>query len=67
MYIETTVQAGLLDPTPQVPPTGALPHRHARIHAVYGTHSARNITSWRTYLPEDCVLTMIKMGWDHTT
>jgi hypothetical protein len=28
--------------------------------------SAGNIQSWRAYLPEDCIGTMIKMGWDRT-
>jgi hypothetical protein len=29
--------------------------------------SVGNIRTWRTYLPEDCVNTMIKMRWDQTT
>jgi hypothetical protein len=29
--------------------------------------SANNIIQWRSYLPEDCVKTMIQMGWDSTT
>jgi hypothetical protein len=29
--------------------------------------SERNILHWMTYLPEDCVRTMIRMGWDVTT
>ena len=29
--------------------------------------SVGNIREWRTYLPEDCVNTMIKMRWDQTT
>jgi hypothetical protein len=29
--------------------------------------SANNILQWRTYLPEDCIQTMIHMGWDVTT
>jgi hypothetical protein len=28
--------------------------------------SAGNIQAWRSYLPEDCIGTMIKMGWDRT-
>jgi hypothetical protein len=28
--------------------------------------SAGNIQTWRAYLPEDCIGTMIKMGWDRT-
>jgi hypothetical protein len=25
--------------------------------------SAQTVAVWRSYLPEDCVATMIKMGW----
>jgi hypothetical protein len=33
-----------------------------------GTANSReNVSRWRTYLPEDCVRTMIAMGWDITT
>lgn len=29
--------------------------------------SARNILVWKTYLPPDCIKTMIAMHWDITT
>jgi hypothetical protein len=29
--------------------------------------SERNILEWMTYLPEDCIRTMIRMGWDVST
>jgi hypothetical protein len=29
--------------------------------------SEKNILAWMTYLPPDCVQTMIKMGWDAST
>jgi hypothetical protein len=29
--------------------------------------SENNILQWMSYLPEDCVKTMIQMGWDITT
>jgi hypothetical protein len=29
--------------------------------------SERNIRLWRSYLPPECVETMINMGWDKTT
>jgi hypothetical protein len=29
--------------------------------------SEENILQWMSYLPEDCVRTMIAMGWDVTT
>ncbi len=34
---------------------------------VNSMRSLGNIRRWRSYLPEDCVDTMIKMGWDQTT
>jgi hypothetical protein len=29
--------------------------------------SEKNVRQWMAYLPEDCVRTMIQMGWDVTT
>lgn len=29
--------------------------------------SEENILQWMSYLPEDCIRTMILMGWDVTT
>jgi hypothetical protein len=28
---------------------------------------AKNIFLWSSYLPHDCVQSMIRMGWHHTT
>lgn len=28
--------------------------------------SAQNIALWKSYLPDDCVETMISMGWDRS-
>jgi len=41
--------------------------RATRVHEPYTVRSNRNILYWRSFLPEECVLTMIKMGWDRTT
>ncbi len=30
-------------------------------------HSENNILQWMSYLPEDCIRTMVLMGWDVTT
>jgi hypothetical protein len=30
-------------------------------------HSEKNILQWMTYLPEDCIRTMVLMGWDINT
>jgi hypothetical protein len=32
-----------------------------------GVRSAGNIETWQSYLPETCVDTMVKMGWDQAT
>ena len=29
--------------------------------------SERNVGEWMSYLPQDCVETMIRMGWDIST
>ena len=29
--------------------------------------SVKNILDWNSYLPVDCVRTMVKMGWDYKT
>ena len=29
--------------------------------------SAANIAKWSTYLPPDCVQSMVRMGWDDST
>jgi hypothetical protein len=31
------------------------------------TCSAKNIQTWESYLPHDCVQSMIYMGWDRST
>jgi hypothetical protein len=30
-------------------------------------HSEKNILTWMTYLPQDCIEMMIRMGWDCST
>jgi hypothetical protein len=35
------------------------------IHAV--GRSTENIADWTSYLPADCIETMVSLGWDHTT
>jgi hypothetical protein len=62
------------DASPRVP-TFAVPHVHLSDYAtkiaqrairVDSVRSVGNIRLWSSYLPEDCVNTMIKMGWDRT-
>jgi hypothetical protein len=38
-----------------------------RANDVDTARSEENILQWMSYLPEDCVRTMIAMGWDVTT
>jgi hypothetical protein len=39
----------------------------SRENAVDIAHSENNILQWMSYLPEDCIRTMVLMGWDITT
>lgn len=43
------------------------PLRRVPLSPEAAARSARNIALWRSYLPADCVRTMIRMGWDQTT
>jgi|GEM_PF-4028156 len=35
------------------------------IHAA--GRSTENIADWASYLPAECIETMVSLGWDHTT
>jgi hypothetical protein len=48
-------------------PSGAAAPVEARINDADKARSEQNILQWMSYLPEDCVKTMIEMGWDVTT
>jgi hypothetical protein len=37
------------------------------MQACDAAHSEKNIAEWSSYLPADCVNTMISMGWDVST
>jgi hypothetical protein len=39
----------------------------APLNGADAVRSEENILQWMSYLPEDCVRTMIDMGWDITT
>ena len=47
------------------------PHDNLSIHvplrAADAKRSVKNIEQWNSYLPADCVRTMVRMGWDYTT
>ncbi len=67
MKIETQEQHQQIDKALHVPLADSWAPRVVRAHEPYAARSTRNIQYWRSFLPEDCVITMIKMGWDRTT
>jgi hypothetical protein len=48
-------------------PSEAATAVEGRVHRDQTARSEENILQWMSYLPEDCVKTMIEMGWDITT
>jgi hypothetical protein len=40
---------------------------HIPFRAADAKWSLQNIMRWNSYLPADCVRTMVRMGWDYTT
>jgi hypothetical protein len=40
---------------------------HVPLRAADARRSVKNILQWNSYLPSDCVRTMVRMGWDYTT
>jgi hypothetical protein len=38
-----------------------------RANEADAARSDRNMLQWMSYLPQDCIRTMIAMGWDVTT
>ncbi len=67
MKFETKEQHRQIDRALHVPFASPAASRVVREHEPYVVRSARNIAYWRSFLAEECVLTMIKMGWDRTT
>jgi hypothetical protein len=49
------------DPSEATAPVGV------SVNEDYAARSEENIQKWMSYLPEDCINTMIEMGWDVTT
>jgi hypothetical protein len=48
-------------------PSDAAAPAEARVNDADIARSEDNILRWMSYLPEDCVRSMIQMGWDLTT
>ena len=40
---------------------------HIPLRAADAKRSVNNILEWNSYLPANCVRTMVRMGWDYTT
>jgi hypothetical protein len=40
---------------------------HVPLRAADARRSVRNILQWNSYLPANCVRSMVRMGWDYTT
>jgi hypothetical protein len=48
-------------------PSDAAAAAEARVRDAETARSEENILQWMSYLPEDCIRTMIEMGWNVTT
>jgi hypothetical protein len=48
-------------------PSDAAAPVEAQVNENDAARSEENILKWMQYLPEDCIRTMIEMGWDVTT
>jgi hypothetical protein len=66
MEPDTLVQQQDIDELPEEP-TEAAATIEGRVNQDDAARSEQNILQWMSYLPEDCVKTMIEMGWDITT
>jgi hypothetical protein len=49
------------------PVSDSTTENHEREGEADGGRAAQNISLWASYLPPDCVKSMIAMGWDRTT
>ena len=64
--METTKSAQQPVEPPEEPSEAAAPV-DGRPTEADTARSNENVLQWMTYLPEDCIRTMIAMGWDITT
>jgi hypothetical protein len=64
--METSTLMQNFDELPGEPPEAAAPVE-VRANEDDVARSEENILQWMSYLPEDCIRTMIDMGWDVTT
>jgi hypothetical protein len=66
MEPDTVVQKQDFLELPGEPSDAATP-AEARLNDADTARSEENILQWMSYLPEDCIRSMIEMGWDVTT
>ena len=66
MEPDTLVQQQDFAEVPGEPSDAAAPVE-ARVNHDDPARSKENILQWMSYLPEDCIRTMIEMGWDVST
>jgi hypothetical protein len=66
MEPDTLAQQQDIDEPPEESSEGAAAVE-GRVNPHDAARSEENILQWTSYLPEDCVRTMIEMGWDITT
>jgi hypothetical protein len=66
MEPDTLMQQQDIDELPEEP-TEAAATVEGRVNQDDAARSEQNILQWMSYLPEDCVKTMIEMGWHVTT
>ena len=52
---------------PRVPLSDNAPTIANEKFAGYSMRAVANVQAWRSYLPADCVNTMIEMAWDRST
>jgi hypothetical protein len=64
--METNILVQHFAELPGEPSEAAAPIE-ARTNENNAARSEENILQWMSYLPEDCIRTMIEMGWDVTT
>ena len=64
--METSTLMQNFDELPVEPSEAAAPVE-VRANEDDVARSEENILQWMSYLPEDCIRTMIDMGWDVTT
>jgi hypothetical protein len=68
MITDTRSQDGPISDAVQLRHRSALINSLAdRAQVIATVRAAANVTAWRAYLPEDCVVAMIKDGWHWST